>query len=1132
MPIYLKIATVNCRGLRDHAKRLAFFTHTRTLDVHVLCLQETYSKPQDELIWQNDWGDKNQAVFNSNAEFSRKADAGTAILLNHPSLHFGNIRKDGGGRILAAEIRCDSFVFQVVNVYAYHSSYPKQKREGFFNQIYDFANINLTKILCGDFNCVENPTLDRHPAKTSNNTESKHLTDLVQIYKMFDCATKLQQTKHTYFSEISSSRIDRIYASNDVNVVSVRVSPNHFSDHNVLIAQVDIPLQASRGKGYWKNNVTCYENETFLNDLEIKWKIWKKQQRNLSLVEWWFQVKNKVKKLVIEHSARLRQENLAIENNLKNQLEQLAISPNFKLYSDLKKKLAKLQIESFRKKLLKNEQLFQYSNNLATKEFFKQFLQKRQNVTIDELIDDGGISKTTPIDLAEHVQRFYTKLYSCDQVNPIEQNFFLNNLDVGLSDQQKEHLQNDLSDFEIETAISQMAKGKAPGPDGLSVEFYTRCWPIVKHDFVNLLNQMYSTQSIDNRTKSGFITLIYKKGPKTNISNYRPISLLNYDLKIFTKCLTNRLKPFMTNLSHKNQYAKPGKQIFSIANLLRDLWWDASDSKIDAYFVSLDFKKAFDSIDQHWLSRVLHKMNFPTKFIRTINSLNKDANVRVLVNGFRTGQVPINKGVRQGDPLSLYLFLLAVEPLVATINNNTRIEGLGKGRKRNVKCPSYADDLTLTLVGSPSVCLAFEIIERFSEATGLKLNMEKTQGMMVRSSCTDDRLPPINWQNQSVKILGFQIGNVNPRAIWHDSLEGLRKQKLLVNVPFQTWQAKSLLAKSKLLPQITYNAHTYPLDTTSKKLIETEFLNYLTNNSTISLSMRNLQRPTNDGGIKFPNPTTYCDLFYISNLFQYFKTREKNTPLNTETYLIEFEIGLTLSKMYNLPKLNHIPHRDYLTPFYQKTLQILKEYKITLQELTNGKIRQIYNRISYPDKRPSRQEIFRWKLVFQNILPNYLQTFNYRTVRNLLPFNPEPGECALCLQLQDTAVHVFAKCSITRQIWTILQDVFDNITEISFPLENLTPLNFFVPIQFENFTESIALILTVTNYCIWQTRKKRLNSDCLKMEKVKPSNVLAMIFNHLKIREKRENLLIDKTNYDITKNIRTEVGRILHNLFK
>ena len=187
--------------------------------------------------------------------------------------------------------------------------------------------------------------------------------------------------------------------------------------------------------------------------------------------------------------------------------------------------------------------------------------------------------------------------------------------------------------------------------------------------------------------------------------------------------------------------------------------------------------------------------------------------------------------------------------------------------------------------------------------------------------------------------------------------------------------------------------------------------------------MRSLQRPINDGGIKFPNPTTYCDLIYISNLFQFFKTTEKNNTFITETYLIEFEIGMSLSKLYDLSILNHIPHRDYPTPSYQKTLQILKEYKISLEELTKGKIRQIYNRIPFPNKRPSRQEIFRWKLVNQNILPNHLKTFNYRTVHYLLPFSPEPAGCALCLQLQDSAVHVFAKCSITRQIWTILQEV-------------------------------------------------------------------------------------------------------------
>ena len=109
---------------------------------------------------------------------------------------------------------------------------------------------------------------------------------------------------------------------------------------------------------------------------------------------------------------------------------------------------------------------------------------------------------------------------------------------------------------------------------------------------------------------------------------------------------------------------------------------------------------------------------------------------------------------------------------------------------------------------------------------------------------------------------------------------------------------------------------------------------------------------------------------------------------------------------------------------------------------------------------------------------------------------------------------------------------FYKITETSFPLENLTSLNFHVPIKFEIFTEAIALIFTVTNYCIWQTRKKQLTSDSSQLETIKLSNVLAIIFNHIKTQEKEESLKTDKTNYEIIKNIKIEIGRKLHNLFK
>ena len=250
-------------------------------------------------------------------------------------------------------------------------------------------------------------------------------------------------------------------------------------------------------------------------------------------------------------------------------------------------------------------------------------------------------------------------------------------------------------------------------------------------------------------------------------------------------------------------------------------------------------------------------------------------------------------------------------------------------------------------------------------------------------------------------------------------MENLKRQKLSITVPFQTWKANSLLAKAKLLPQITYTSCTYPLDTRTQQIIETEFLNYLTNNSAIQLCKENLQRPTIAGGIKYSNPTIYCNLFYISHLIEYFKSRKHDLPFNANTYLIEYEIGLVLSKTYNLKKLNHLTHSDNLTTYNRTPIQsirILTKYKITLEELQTGKIKTIYKRLSLSDYNWSDCDKIRWKLTFNDILPNYLKTINYRTVWNLLSFSHELGKCALCRWGQYSAVQLFAKCSVTQQI--------------------------------------------------------------------------------------------------------------------
>ena len=128
---------------------------------------------------------------------------------------------------------------------------------------------------------------------------------------------------------------------------------------------------------------------------------------------------------------------------------------------------------------------------------------------ISELIDEYGLPRTTPGELVEHVRNFDAGLYGCDQTDHSKQNFFLDYISAKLSDQQNSNLQVNLSDHEIETAINQMAKGKVPGPDGLSIEFYFHRWSIIKHEVTDMLRKLFSTQLIKPLIKTGYLTLIH-----------------------------------------------------------------------------------------------------------------------------------------------------------------------------------------------------------------------------------------------------------------------------------------------------------------------------------------------------------------------------------------------------------------------------------------------------------------------------------------------------------------------------------------------------------------------------------------------------------------------------------------------
>ncbi|KAJ4440686.1 hypothetical protein ANN_08834 [Periplaneta americana] len=171
------------------------------------------------------------------------------------------------------------------------------------------------------------------------------------------------------------------------------------------------------------------------------------------------------------------------------------------------------------------------------------------------------------------------------------------------------------------------------------------------------------------------VTLAVRRGI-TRVSEHRPITLLNTDYKLFMKVLANRLKPAFRNIFEIGQTCGiPEKSIIHNLATIRDtvLYFEEHHDDKGA-LLSVDFNKAFDRVNHLYLQRVMECFCIPDKIISVIKNIYRTANSRIQVNGFFTQRIPIQASVRQGCPLSMFLFALSVEPLIRMIHQNLNSE--------------------------------------------------------------------------------------------------------------------------------------------------------------------------------------------------------------------------------------------------------------------------------------------------------------------------------------------------------------------------------------------------------------------------------------------------------------------------
>ena len=353
---------------------------------------------------------------------------------------------------------------------------------------------------------------------------------------------------------------------------------------------------------------------------------------------------------------------------------------------------------------------------------------------------------------------------------------------------------------EIFDAVMSFKNGKTPGLDGLTIEFYKEVFEIIKNELVQVFNSYYENGFIPAKNKAGLISLIPKKEPFDKIDNYRPINLLNVDLKIYTKILCNRLKPILCHILHESQYSQPGKNIGQLITTIRDLRFDMDQSSDDAFFISIDFMKAFDNVDHKYIERLLTKIKFPPKFVRAFMSLYKNASSKLVINGVVSKKIRIKSGIRQGDPISKDVFTIAMNPLLEFLNQCQEIKKYDTISNQQFLTLAFVDDLNLVMRWLNSLVTALQGIDTFRNISGFTINLGKTKGFFYdkKRIVPKTTLPSIKWV-KDMEILGIKYGSERwERDQWDSVFLDLKKDIGFFKTRHPTLDAKAMLSKFKL----------------------------------------------------------------------------------------------------------------------------------------------------------------------------------------------------------------------------------------------------------------------------------------------------------------------------------------------
>jgi hypothetical protein len=442
-------------------------------------------------------------------------------------------------------------------------------------------------------------------------------------------------------------------------------------------------------------------------------------------------------------------------------------------------------------------------------------------------------------------------------------------LDRALSESDRLACEEPLTLADLTKALSNCATSKRPGLDGIPYEVYSALWELVGPCLIGAWDECLSADNpaLPTTMLEGCVVLLYKgAGSREDLSNYRPITLLNADYKLVAKAYANRLgAPAATVVDATQTAFIPGRWIGD--NVLHHLeevdYCDTVGQP--ACILFLDFAKAYDKMDRDWVIQCMDHMGFGPRALAVVRCLLHGTRARCLFNGHLTRSFAVSSGVAQGSPLSPLLYVLAAQPLAAKIRQLQQ-----QGAYQPVQQPGgqpapgshqHADDTTLHARSVEDAEKLVELaVEPFCRATNSKLNANKTKVLLLGGAQPPTAPPksgivyPLPEHDPiAVRHLGIMLGpgtiGTSARQAKFDSIAGAMRSRML------HWSHHSLsvlgrahVAKQSLASMFVYHAtFSYPSPTLLNQL-ETVIARFV-QEGTFHPSRQVAQLQRNQGGI-------------------------------------------------------------------------------------------------------------------------------------------------------------------------------------------------------------------------------------------------------------------------------------------